>query len=77
MKIGRYAIEPPKYQPHAIAHGRAPISSAYRGEADMNRRQEPTESVENDPSRKSSTPFAVTYEAATLPSGRAKLLSSG
>src|ERR1700721_4180095 len=24
-----------------------------------------------DPSRKSSTPFAVTYEAATLPSGRA------
>ena len=30
-----------------------------------------------DPSRKSSTPFAVTYEAATLPSGRAKLLSSG
>jgi hypothetical protein len=26
---------------------------------------------------KSSTPFAVTYEAATLPSGRAKLLSSG
>ena len=49
MKIGRYSIEPPKYQPHAIAHGRAPISSAYRGEADMNRRQEPTESVENDP----------------------------
>ena len=33
-------------------------------------------SVDN-PSRKSSTPFAVTYEAATLPSGRAKLLSSG
>jgi hypothetical protein len=32
---------------------------------------------EFDPSRKSSTPFAVTYEAATLPSGRAKLLSSG
>jgi hypothetical protein len=31
----------------------------------------------HDPSRKSSTPFAVTYEAATLPSGRAKLLSSG
>ena len=30
-----------------------------------------------DPSRKSSTPFAVTYEAATPPSGRAKLLSSG
>ena len=30
-----------------------------------------------DPSRKSSTPFAVTYEAATLPSGRVKLLSSG
>ncbi|MGB9016084.1 MAG: hypothetical protein WCC77_00260, partial [Pseudolabrys sp.] len=30
-----------------------------------------------DPSRKSSTLFAVTYEAATLPSGRAKLLSSG
>jgi hypothetical protein len=30
-----------------------------------------------DPSRKSTTPFAVTYEAATLPSGRAKLLSSG
>jgi hypothetical protein len=30
----------------------------------------------NDPSRKSSTPFAVTYKAATLPSGRAKLLSS-
>jgi hypothetical protein len=29
------------------------------------------------PSRKSSTPFTVTYEAATLPSGRAKLLSSG
>src|SRR5437879_12969294 len=28
-------------------------------------------------SRKSSTSFAVTYEAATLPSGRAKLLSSG
>jgi hypothetical protein len=34
-------------------------------------------SVAIDPSRKSSTPFAVTYEAATLPSGRAKLLSSG
>jgi hypothetical protein len=33
--------------------------------------------VTQDPSRKSSTPFAVTYEAATLPSGRAKLLSSG
>ena len=30
-----------------------------------------------DPSRKSNTSFAVTYEAATLPSGRAKLLSSG
>jgi hypothetical protein len=30
-----------------------------------------------DPSRKSSTPFAMTYEAATLPSGRAKLISSG
>jgi hypothetical protein len=33
--------------------------------------------VTQDPSRKSSTPFAVTYEATTLPSGRAKLLSSG
>jgi hypothetical protein len=30
-----------------------------------------------DPSRKSSTPFAMTYDAPTLPSGRAKLLSSG
>ena len=58
MKIGRYATEPPKYQPHAIAHGRAPISSAYRGEADMNRRQEPTKSVENDPERKLVRPVA-------------------
>jgi hypothetical protein len=32
--------------------------------------------VTQDPRRKSSTPFAVTHEAATLPSGRAKVLSS-
>ena len=35
MKIGRYAIGPPKDQPHAIAHGRAPKSSAYRGRPEV------------------------------------------
>lgn len=45
--------------------------------ADIRWQAGPAASVANDPSRKSSTPFAVTYEAATLPSGRAKLLSSG
>jgi hypothetical protein len=51
--------------------------SAHRGIADFGRTCCWLDPVANDPSRKSSTPFAVTYEAATLPSGRAKLLSSG